>query len=167
MGRKKIPIKKLKTFKTWYGDNADALNKQRSDRYKNDPEYREKMVALAQAGYNKRNGILPNGERLLVSEGETFACWKLSKVSDILGLPRQNILRYINSGFFPAMNFDGTKMQFITVDQIPLLKKFLKEVGMAGSHKWAVKEVADKMSDYLNDNWRNRNGSQKLIAGQE
>lgn len=167
MGRKKIPKTKLKTFKTWYGDNADELNQKRSDRYKNDPEYRERMVALSQEGYNRRNGILPNGERLLVSEGETFACWKLSEVSNMLGLPRQNILRYINSGFFPTMKFDGTKMQFITVDQVPLLKKFIKAVGKTGSHKWAVKEVADSMSDYFNDNWRNRDGSQKIIAGQK
>lgn len=167
MGRKKIPSKEQKTFGTWYEDNAEGLNKNRSDRYKLDPTYRQAVVAASRVAYNKRRGILATGERLLVSNGETFACWKLSRVSEMLGFPRQSILRYINLGLIPEMKFDDTNMQFITVDQIPLLKKFLKAVEKSGSHKGSVKEVADKLCDYLNENWRNRDGSEKIIAQQD
>jgi DNA-binding transcriptional MerR regulator len=42
------------SFQKWYEDNAESLNKTRRERYKTDPEYRDRVLALNKAAREKR-----------------------------------------------------------------------------------------------------------------
>lgn len=163
MGRKKIPEKDKRTYGDWYGEKGEKLNASRAERYKGDPDYRKSVVSHARKAYRKKNGILDTGDTLLVSEGEEFVGLKITKVSEILKVDRQSILRNISLGYLPDMKFDNTKLKFITVDQLPILRKFFRAVQKEGSYKGSVQRVAEKMHDEIQSKWRRRDGSQKII----
>lgn len=162
MGRKKLAEDQRRTNKDWYEDHKEEYNDGRKKKYADDPEYRDKQLNAAKDRYRKDHGILSDGGVILISEGEQFVCYRLSKVADDLGVDRQKLRRYLYQ-FFPIMKFDGAKMNFITVDQIPLVEDFIQQAEQAGSHKGAVKKVAESMSEMLESNWRNRNGSRQII----
>ena len=155
--------KTRKDFKTWYEENGEELNESRVKRYETDSDYRSKAVEASRKVYREKNNILSDGSRILVSEGEEFVCLKITMAAEILGVPRQSILRYMSLGFLPSMEFDGTKIKFVTTDQIPLLVEFFNSVGESGSRKWAVQKVAQELKEHLINNWRNRNDSEKII----
>ncbi len=163
MGRKRIPEKKKKTFGSWYDEKGGELNTARSERYGKDPDYRKKVIAASRKSYREKHRILASGYRVLTSEKDEFVCLKISQAAEELGVPRQSILRYLNLGYFPSMVFEGTKIKFITVDQVPLLKKFFDAATESESHRGSIQAIAGEQSDSLNDNWRSRDESEKII----
>lgn len=163
MGRKKLPSKDKRSYSNWYDENKDQVNAGRKDKYANNSEYRDKNLDRSKKNYRAKHGILSDGNSLVVSDGEQFVGIKITKAANLLGVDRQSLLRYLNLGLLPKMDFEGTALKFITLDQLPLVKKFFNTMHKKGTYKGSVQETSAELYEWLDSNWRNRNASEKII----
>lgn len=150
--------KKKRVFKDWYGENAKALNKQKKKRYADDTEYREAGKARVRDKYMEENNIFPDGSRLVKSKGVRYVAIKLSEAADKLGINLNTLRGYYHRKYFPVFVFDDTKLKLVTVDQVPLLARFVEVAAEDGAAATAI-----SMKKFLKTNWRNRSASKETI----
>lgn len=150
--------KKKRVFKDWYGENSQALNKRKQKRYKDDTEYREIAKARVRDKYMEENKIFPDGSRLVRSKRIKYVAIKLSEAAAKLGININTLRGYYHRKYFPVFAFDDTKLKLVTIDQLPVLAKFLETAALDGAAATAI-----SMKKYLVKNWRNRSDSKKII----
>ena len=150
--------KKKRTFKDWYVENKIPITKAKTERYKKDPAYRAAGKARVRDKYNEEHGIFEDGSRIVKVNGVRFVAYKLTDAAKKLGMNINTLRGYMNRNYFPAMVFDDTKLKMITVDQIPLIERFIEAAAEDGAAKTAV-----NMKTFLKKNWRQRNGSKEII----
>lgn len=150
--------KKKRVFKDWYGENKDKLNKRKKKRYADDPEYRETAKARVRDTYMEENNIFPDGSRLAKSKGVGFVVIKLSEAADKLGINLNTLRGYYHRKYFPVFAFDDTKLKLVTVDQLPVLERFVEAASEDGAAATAI-----NMKKFLKSNWRNRSVSKEII----
>ncbi len=150
--------KKKRVFKDWYKENANDLNKQKKKRYAKDSEYREAGKARVRDKYMEENNIFPDGSRLVKSKGTRYVAIKLSEAADKLGLNLNTLRGYYHRKYFPVFVFDDTKLKLVTIDQLPVLARFLETAAEDGAAA-----TAKSMKKYLVKNWRNRDASKEVI----
>jgi len=159
-GRKPRGGRKV-TFQDWYAKNAERLSEVKRKRYETDEAYRNSIREAAKRRYRESNLILDGGGRVVMRDGQPYVGYKLSKVADLLGVNRNTFRGWVYNGAFPSMRYDNTKLQFVTADQIPLLQKFVDTVKKDERNPY---DVAADMREYLRENWRNRDVSEKIIS---
>lgn len=156
MAKKK---KTTRTFKDWYGENKDSLNSKKKDRYESDPAYKKAAKERVHQKYRDDHGIFSDGTRLVHLDGEPHAAYKLSDAADKLGINLNTLRGYFQRGYLPMVYFDNTRLKLVTVDQIPLIQRFLKATKIH-----SVRTAAIKNEKYIGNHWRDRNGSKKIIS---
>lgn len=156
--KKKAAKKSNRTFKDWYEENKDDLNEAKAKRYKTDPNYKEAAKDRVHKKYREEHGIFEDGSRVVTLEGQEYVAFKLSDAADKLGININTLRGYFQRGYLPFVHFDNTRLKLVTVDQIPLIERFLKAL-----ETLPARAAADKVAKYINNHWRDRNGSKKII----
>ena len=150
--------KKKRVFKDWYGENSQALNKRKQKRYRDDTEYRDIAKSRVRDKYMEENKIFPDGSRLVKSKRVKYVAIKLSEAADKLGININTLRGYYHRKYFPVFAFDDTKLKLVTIDQLPVLARFLETAAEDGAAATAI-----SMKKYLVKNWRNRDASKEVI----
>ncbi len=150
--------KPRRTFDDWYGENADEVKAKKKARYANDGDYRRKAKARSRQQYREANGILKNDSRIVRVNGARYVAWRVAEAATILKIHAALLRSYFSQGFLPEMKFDGTNLRMVTVEQITLIRHFLKEAKKIGATK-----AASKLNNHLIKHWRDRDGSKEVI----
>lgn len=150
--------KKKRVFKDWYGENKGELNRRKKKRYADDPEYREAGKARVRDKYMEENQIFPDGSRLVKSKRVKYVAIKLSEAAEKLGINLNTLRGYYHRKYFPVFVFDDTKLKLVTIDQLPLLARFVEVAAEDGAAATAI-----SMKKFLKTNWRNRSASKEII----
>lgn len=155
MAKKKAATR---TFKDWYEENKKDLNKKKKERYENDPEYKEAAKERVHQKYREEHGIFEDGSRIVYLDGEQYVAYKLSDAAHQLGININTLRGYFHREYLPMIYFDDTRLKLVTVDQLPLIQRFLTAM-----EKLPAREAAQKHAKYINNHWRDRNVSKKTI----
>lgn len=161
MATKKKAVKKkatTRTFKDWYAENKDGLNAAKKKRYKNDPAYKEAAKNRVHEQYREAHGIFEDGSRIVYLDGDQYVAYKLSDASEILGININTLRGYFQREYLPMTYFDDSRLKLVTVDQLPLIQRFLTAM-----EKLPAREAAKKTAKYIGNHWRDRNASKKAI----
>lgn len=154
---------KKRVFKDWYGENSTEVNAKKKKRYASDGDYANQARGRVREKYREDNNILADGSRVVrMNNGLEYVAYKLSYVGDMLGLNNNTLRGYFQRGYLPTNEFDNTKLKLITIDQIPLIEKFLKVI--EGTVKVAGAKGLVRAQTYINNHWRDRRESKKIIA---
>jgi hypothetical protein len=158
--KKKVAKKKAttRTFKDWYAENKKKLNAAKKKRYENDPAYKKAAKERVHQKYREEKGIFEDGSRIVYLDGEQYLAYKLSDASDFLGININTLRGYFQREYLPLIYFDDSRLKLVTVDQLPLIQRFLTAM-----ETLPAREAAKKTAKYIGNHWRDRNASKKAI----
>lgn len=111
-----------KGFKKWYDKNKAALNAKRTQRYSDDPEYREKIKERARVASAKRRAE-NKGKVTREMNGVQVEVVKMRDVAALCGIDPETIRKDESKGHVPKMSFKGSHRVY-TLKQRDLLVKF-------------------------------------------
>jgi len=159
-----MPVKikkrpKKKPFKKWYDDNKADFNEQRRERYKNDPNYREK-VRLENAKKSKRK---PKPRKpfdsfevvtLNLHGRKTLECYSIKDACTLIGRGLQTIRLWIKNKDIPTGFIqDDKRNKYYTVNQVKLLCTFADiRRGLSGAKLDAEQDLKEA-SKIVFHNW--------------
>lgn len=107
------PSQREFSFKEWYKKKGDALNQKRRNRYKRDPDYRQKVLesmrqrrAEAKKKLRAKQKAAPKPQRQLkprfaVVAGKTISLLSTGQVMERTGLTKLTLVRWLKNEFLP------------------------------------------------------------------
>jgi hypothetical protein len=126
-----------KTFSDWYEENRDSHNESRRNRYRDDPEYREKVLARNREARRKRRDEKLDLNRVrgarvfrvrATEEGE--ALFSIGALAAAVGRTVQTVRKWEKSGEIASTPHMGSKRQRLyTEAQIRDIRESLLERG--------------------------------------
>jgi len=145
-------------FKDWYAENGEQLNKDRKQRYKDDPDYREKVLEQnREARKRKRQEQLVERSKqdaarktrverswktrpmtITLEDGEqvTVKGFTIGAVAQLLGCSVQAIRLWEKKGVLPATDYRyAGRDRLYPSDLIDLYRKILEEQGRLNPNK--------------------------------
>jgi hypothetical protein len=126
------------TFSAWYEQNKQKLSEKRKALYREDPEYRKKVLA-ASAARRKSKATSPK-----TGIDVATAC-------DLIGVSMWTLNRWKNEGYLPVQTLRGHRFTQAQIELLGLLKQFFEQYPrkVAANHR-------DELSDLVNlihHNW--------------
>ncbi|ANO57626.1 hypothetical protein [Vibrio phage vB_VhaS-a] len=98
-----------KTADSWYEKNKDTHNRNRRDRYQNDPEYREAIQQRARERARERREARKGEEPVITRElnGVNVRVFRHSEVAEMCGVSPRKMKADELKGKIPNMSFEG------------------------------------------------------------
>lgn len=110
-------------FGNWYGRNKERLAERRKRRYREDPEYREKILAHKRAkGREERAAIAPY-VRKVVGKKEILLL-RIGDAAERVGVTAMTLRDWEERGLIPKSAFPW-KHRYYTDHQVDLLSQFV------------------------------------------
>lgn len=141
----------MSDFKKWYGsnDNAEKLSKRRKERYKSDPEYRERAKQAAKEYKRKKRAEL-GGAILREVNGEKIKVWRQSAIAEQAGCSTKLIQHYLMKGVIPEPEIESARRVY-TEHEKNVLVEFLTLPEVAKVETSAAKLA--ELRNYLLARW--------------
>lgn len=113
-------------FKSWYEKNKEKLSQKRKERYRNDPDYKAKV--LQSASVSRKRTTANAAVRSVTVEGAEYEAHPIVEVAARLGISRETILNWEECGLIPTTPFrlTGRGVRFYTVGMIEVLYSVVK-----------------------------------------
>lgn len=143
--------KSRKAWNNWYRKNRSKLNVSRRLKYKQDPEYRKKIVER-QANYRKTLSPKPNdGLKYRVINGQHVRVLSISEASEYIGRSAQSIRIWEAKQWLPQHTTGGVH-RYYTEGQVQLMQQIAAKVDRLG--KAAEDAEFTKFLEYVHVKWK-------------
>lgn len=132
-----------KAFKEWYAENKQAVSQKRKERYQNDPEYRQKVLARAAAHREKTGGeSIPHGY------SKCFA-----DAAEHLGITLWQLRWWREKNYFPEPH-DHQGKKWFTENQLALIGQLQSFLSGAGRRiNRSERENLESLISLIYGNW--------------
>ncbi len=140
------------SYGRWYAENKERLSAVRRRRYRQDPEYKKRVRARAQATYlARRNARGVNDRRDIVTvDGERLL--SIGKLCKLCKRNPQTIRNYHRDGVFPDPQFFDTRgWRLYTPHQVSLIRSVLRRFDQG-----ELKSL-EEVSFIVKDGWEGEN----------
>jgi predicted DNA-binding transcriptional regulator AlpA len=113
-------------FKGWYALNKEKLSQKRKERYRNDPDYKAKVLSAASISRKKATDVA--SVKSVTVNGAEYEAHPITSVAHQVGISRETILNWEACGLIPTTPFrlTGRGVRFYTVGMIEVLASVVK-----------------------------------------
>lgn len=150
--------------KKWYDKNKEALSKKRSDRYKNDPEYRKKTKEASKK-YRDRKRLEKESDQgpLVISiQGQDHPAMTLEEIETKTGITPARIKYMQSSGYIPQALVNRPNRVY-TQNQVKLItdmENFLRANGfhlrgLESDKRTAIRQELNALISTIVNEWDN------------
>lgn len=131
-----------RTFSDWYQENKTRLSEQRKQRYRSDPEYRQRAMQRA-ADYRTRTR----------TEKPAINGLTAQQVCDHLGISAWTLHRWFSAGYYPAPKRVDGRLVFspTQLKLLELIREFFEKYPRRASAKH--KNELESVVDVVHHNW--------------
>lgn len=140
-----------KAFKRWYERHKKSFNAKRKERYRKDPEYRNKVIQTVRKARERVRAVDEPKIRVREYKGKEVPVFSITDVAVKIERSPDTIRAWEKRGLIPKPVFPGS-IRLYTKAQILLLRWLVGEVDKAPS-KVAQKEVLEACRDELFNAW--------------
>lgn len=110
------------TYKKWYSRRRAHVLRMKRDRYRNDPDYREKVRKQARSYWRKNRMVSEPADRTIV-KSQVGIFFSIGRIANLTKLSQSTIRKYHKSGVLPeTTHIDTRGWRLYTRDQADLLR---------------------------------------------
>lgn len=141
-------------FKEWYLRNREALSQRRKDRYRNDSEYRARVLAAPRKPRARVDGAVRiEGDNLLCTDGVWRRVIGLSDLSDLIGVRAETLSRWHDNGIIPATPYVVGRRKYFTQNMADAFIGALVECGYSTKQRIHIRVGDERLRNSLHAAW--------------
>jgi hypothetical protein len=141
-------------FAKWYAENKTALSERRKAKYRNDTEYRDRVLAAPRRARPKREGDAEFvNNQIHCRDGQWRTALVLEGLADQLGVQNETIAKWHQRGIIPATPYFIGRRKYYTQAMADVLMAALVECGYVGKKRIHIRRADSKFSAIVGAKW--------------